>query len=562
MTTLYAPVRVPRGALAALGAAISATILSTLPAPAPLATIADGSAAGASAVIVQGATTIAARAAVEAAGGRVTRELDIIDGVAAAVPTRRLPDVAQAAGVHAVTPDAAMHVQSTPDAHAASAPVDADPVSVYRRVVRAHRLADRGATGYGVTVALLDTGITASPDLEGRVVPVTDMWGATAECVNLSGEPTCADGYGHGTFLAGLIAGSGVSSDGAYAGVAPDADLVSIKVGASDGSADVSSVLAGIQWAVSFKDEYDIRVLNLSLGTNSTQSWDVDPINYAVERAWNAGIVVVVAASNRGPEAGTIAKPGDDPWVITVGATDDSETVKLGDDLLPDFSARGPTVDGIAKPDVVAPGAHLVSLRAVGSAIDEEFPNVVDDTYRRGSGTSMATAVVSGVSAAVLSARPKWGPKRLKYALADTARPVAVDSPDAVGRGMVNAYGATFRASPGRANQGLDRSTGLGDLDASRGTVRVSVDGGGTVLAGLQTAQLLTWDPIGYTTGDWTEETWWLSTWYLLPWFPTTWYGDNWEGDNWEGCSGYRAPQGDCSYGRGFMGSAWYGAWD
>lgn len=493
----------------------------------------------------------------EAAGGKVTRDLPIIDGVAAVIPLALLPEIEGTRGVRAVTADAVMTVQAT------AARAEDGPVSVYPAVVRAKRLAAAGATGAGVTVALLDTGISASPDLDGRVLPVTDLTGATSSCVNLSGEPTCADGYGHGTFLAGIIAGSGVSSDGAFAGVARDADLVSIKVAGSDGSADVSTVLAGIQWAVSFKDRYDIRVLNLSLGTDSTQSWEVDPLNYAVERAWDAGIAVVVAASNRGPAAGTISKPGDDPWVITVGATDDRGTVRLGDDRLPDFSSRGPAAEGVAKPDVVAPGAHLVSLRAVGSVIDEEFPNYIDGTYRQGSGTSMATAVVSGVAAAVLSAHPSYGPDRLKFVLNSTARPVAVPSVDAVGNGMVDAYAAAFRAPAGRANGGLSRSSGLGDLDASRGTVRVSLDDpDSTVLTGLQTAQLLTWDPIGYTTGYWTEWTWWLSTWYLLPLHSTSWSGDNWEGDNWEGCSRAGAHETGCVYGDNWEGSTWYGAWD
>src|SRR5207245_1877202 len=128
---------------------------------------------------------------------------------------------------------------------------------------------------------------------------------------------------------------------------------------------------AAIQWVVSFKDRYGIKVLNLSLGTDSTQTYRTDPLNYAVERAWDSGIVVVVSASNRGPGPATISKPGDDPLVITVGAVDDRGTPGLGDDELPNFSSHGPTAaDGLAKPDLVAPGGHIVSLRAPGSAID------------------------------------------------------------------------------------------------------------------------------------------------------------------------------------------------
>ncbi len=171
--------------------------------------------------------------------------------------------------------------------------------------------------------------------------------------------------------------------------------------------------------------------------------------------------------------------------------------------------------------------------------------------------------MVSGVAAAVLSAHPSYGPDRLKFVLNSTARPVADPSTDAVGHGMVDAYAAAFDAPAGAANDGLSRSSGLGSLDASRGTVRVSLDDpDSTVLTGLQTAQLLTWDPIGYTTGYWTESTWWLSSWYLLPVHSTSWSGDNWEGDNWEGCSRGSDHQADCFYGDNWEGSTWYGAWD
>ena len=199
--------------------------------------------------------------------------------------------------------------------------------SVYRETTGATTLAGEGITGTGVTVALVDTGVADVTDLAGRVLDVTDpLTGVIKRCVDFSGEGQCGDSYGHGTFLAGIIAGTGASSNGRWKGMAPGAKIISLKVAGRDGSSDVSKVLAAIQWAVSFRQQYGIRVLNLSLGTDSTQSWKVDPLNYAVERAWQAGIVVTVAASNRGPSPGTISKPGDDPWVLTVGAVDDRGT--------------------------------------------------------------------------------------------------------------------------------------------------------------------------------------------------------------------------------------------
>src|SRR4051812_36515089 len=415
-----------------------------------------------------------AEAAVRGLGGTVTRDLPIVNGFAATVPATRVADLNGIAGLRAVTLDAALHPMGL-----LGATPKAAPKSAYIKEVRADSMWSNGANGSGITVALLDTGIASVPDLAGRVVPVRNdlnLLNPSSPCENLTGEPTCEDNYGHGTFIAGLIAGNGASSNGAWSGTAPNANILSVKVAGRDGSADVSSVLAGIQWVVSFKDRYGIKVLNLSLGTDSTQSYRVDPLNFAVEKAWDSGVTVVVAASNRGPDAGTISKPGDDPLVVTVGAVDDMGTPAIADDELPDFSSHGPTAaDGLAKPDVVAPGAHVVSLRAPGSTIDTQFPNYVDGSYRKGSGTSMSTGVVSGSVALMLQANSALTPDRIKYALTATARSAASDDRLAVGAGVVDAYGA-LRAPAGVANQNITRSNGLGSLDLSRGSVQVALN--------------------------------------------------------------------------------------
>jgi serine protease AprX len=438
------------------------------------------------------------------------------------------------------------------------------PRSVYTEAVGAESVWKDGMDGSGVTVALIDTGVASVPDLAGRLVSVTDAaTGSVSPCVNLSGENGCGDSYGHGTFMAGLIAGTGASSDGEFRGVAPGARIVSLKIAGRDGSADVSNVLAAIQWVVSFREQYGIKVLNLSLGTDSTQSYEVDPLNYAVERAWASGIAVVVSASNRGPGPGTIAKPGDDPWVITVGAVDDRGTAGVGDDSLPRFSSRGPTsTDGLDKPDVVAPGANLVSLRAPGSSIDAAFPSALGGGYRRGSGTSMAAAVVSGSVALLLQSQPSMSPDRVKFALGATARPVASDDRHAVGAGMIDADEA-LTASPGLANAGLRRSSGLGVLNASRGRVRVQVPGSllELVLGGLYTAQMVVWDPVALLVDSWTAPSWYRSTAYRFSWRPTTWYGSNWQGSNWQGSTFYGAADASTWYGSNWQGSTWYGVW-
>ena len=509
-------------------------------------------------VIVQSTGRAAhAEHTVQSEHGIVTRQLPIINGFSATVPAESIPTIAADPSVRAITLDRHMSPQS-------GNPPQSNIKSVYPQVVRSTTMQQAGYTGAGVTVALIDTGIADVPDLAGRVLPVTDdVTGATSPCENLSGEPSCADSYGHGTFVAGLIAGNGAASNGKWKGAAPGANLVSIKIAGADGSADVSNVIAGIQFAVSFKDKYGIKVLNLSLGTDSTQSYHVDPLNYAVEKAWDSGIAVVVSAANLGPGAGTISKPGDDPLVITVGAEDDRGTSSLNDDQVPNFSSRGPTAaDGLAKPDVVAPGAHVISLRAPGSAIDTQFPTYVDGSYRKGSGTSMATGVTSGVVALMIQANPTMVPDRIKYALSSTARPVATTDPMVVGAGVIDAYRATFTAPAGLANQGVARSSGLGSIDASRGTVQVSsTDPAQTVVSGTLTAQLLLWDPL-VLTAPWTGSSWYGSSWYGSSWYGSSWYGSSWYGSSWYGSSWYGQMDGSSWYGSSWYGSSWYGAWE
>ena len=500
-----------------------------------------------------------AGAAVVGAGGRVTRDLRIVNGVAATVPVGAVGTLSATPGL-IVTPDLPVRVQGALSSSTSST----NPASVYRKVVGADDLHAAGHRGSGVTVALIDTGVSAVPDLAGRILPVRDdLNGTVSPCLNLSGESGCQDAYGHGTFMAGIIAGSGAASGGQYGGMAPDANIVSIKIAGEDGAADVSTLLAAIQWVVSFKDDYGIRVLNLSVGTDSSQTYRTDPLNYAVERAWDTGIAVVVSAANLGPDPSTVTKPGDDPWVITAGAVDDRGTPGLGDDQLPNFSSRGPTrADGLAKPDVVAPGAHMVSLNAPGSAIAQAFPSTMAGGYRKGSGTSMAAAVVSGAAALLVDADPSTTPDRLKFALTATARPTATSDPMEVGAGIISASAA--RTAPaGTANQGLDRSNGMGSLQASRGTLSVRTEGLlGTVLTGAQTAQLLLWDPIGFTTGDWTQAGWYTSPYYLTGWQAVTWEGGKWQGGKWQGGKWQGGEDPATTYGGKWQGSAWYGAWE
>jgi len=528
--------------------------------------------APATSVIVQiDGDAAAVRRILADAGGTVTAELPIVSGFAAQVPTDALEALQATPGVRAVTPNEPVHVAEVPT------PSD-DPGlrSVVPDEVGAPRLWAAGYRGAGINVALIDTGVSPVSDLAGRVVRVQDPKGTSSlvDCVNFSGESGCQDSYGHGTFVAGLIAGSGGSSGGRFTGVAPDAGIVSVKIAGRDGSADVSKVLAAIQWVVSFADAYDIKVLNLSLGTDSTVSYRFDPLNFAVERAWRSGITVVVAASNRGPAERTISKPADDPLVLTVGAVDDRQTADSSDDVIPDFSGRGPTAaDGLAKPDVVAPGARVVSLRSPGSFVEEQAGTSATDPYRRGSGTSMSAGVVSGVVALLNDVDHKMRPDRVKFALMATARGVASDDRLAVGAGLVDAYAAAFQAPTGLANTGVTTlSDGSGSLDGSRGRVIVSncgaSDGSSACpLRGNSTAEHKAWDGAEYRGANWDGGSWYSSQWIRAQleggsWYGGSWYGGSWYGGSWYGSSWYGTAETTTRYGTALLGSSWYGAWD
>jgi len=570
------------GLLAVFAAALSGT--AALPAtgsPAgasPDSAIVDPAlraAHGSVGVIVQGASSV--ESSVRRMGGRITHDLPLIGGFSARVPANDVPRIAQLPGATSISLDASAFVQASPPGTYNNVP------SVYKTITKGSNLTNAGYKGQGVTVALIDTGVTALPDIAPEIQPVSNpITGASSPCVNFTDEPTCDDSYGHGTFLAGLIAGNGAASNGKYVGMAPNAKILSLKIAGASGAADISTIIAAIQWVISYQSTYNIRVLNLSLGTDSTQSYSIDPLDYSVEKAWQAGIVVNVAASNRGPGNGTISKPADDPFVITVGAMDDKGTNGLGDDVIPNFSSRGPTAaDGLAKPDLIAPGGHVVSLAAPGATITAQFPPTMAAPYRRGSGTSMATAIVSGLVAQMLSAQPTLSPDRVKYELTYAARNDVSTDVDAAGSGLADGWDALL-APPGLANVGVPPSLGIGSLAASRGSTGVILDDANqTVLdasSGNLDSTLTTLDTTGANwTGNWLGANWtggWLganwtganwtgANWTGANWTGANWTGANWTGANWTGANWTGANwTGTEEYGANWTGSAWYGAWD
>ena len=363
------------------------------------------------------------------------------------------------------TPSVTETTTASPDPGAAAA--------VYPREVNADQLRSQGTTGRGITVAVLDSGVAADPDL---VTPASRILAS----VNFADQRSVADPGGHGTHVAGIIAGNGTRSAGEFVGIAPEANIVDVRVLSSTGSGRISSVVRGIEWVLAHRVAYNIRVINLSFGAPTPTSYRTDPMSAAVEIAWRRGLVVVAAAGNSGPGRDTVASPGIDPYVITVGAADDHGTVTPRDDTLAPFSSWG-TADSNAKPDLLAPGRRIVSIRVQGSALDALFPDHVvvahnGSTYLRLSGTSMATPVVSGAVALLLQAQPSLSPDQVKALVVGTTQPFGQDSgtalpdPAAGGTGLLDALAAVrAQASGGAGATGTLPGTTLGTHLANRG---------------------------------------------------------------------------------------------
>jgi serine protease AprX len=504
--------------------------------------------------------------AVTALGGTVDSRLGIIDAFTARVPVDRLSVLRTTPGVRAVTENASVALASTDVADQAAQTGSLDSIT---ELVGATAMWAKGYTGQGVDVAVLDSGVVPVDGLRtpGKVVYGPDLSFHAQQCTQ-RGRVKCAnspaynlDAYGHGTAMAGIIAGrddaapaipSATAGDTDYLGMAPDARIVSVKVADGAGAADVSQVIAGIDWVVQNrkKNGLNIRVLNLSFGTDGVQNYLLDPLTYAAEVAWRSGIVVVASAGNRGSADGKLVNPAYDPYVLAVGAVDDQGTKGTGDDVIPSWSSKG---DGIRNPDLVAPGAGVVSLRDPLSALDYHHPAArVGSRFFRGSGTSQAAAVVSGAVALLLSQRPNMSADQVKALLMGTARNIPSADVMGQGRGLVNLANAmtTTPLSPGQAAQRWARSTGLGSLDAARGSAHVLVRGG--ELKGETTASGATWVAPLWTAsaasgatwsgGSWSSGVWSGGSWNGAAWFGNPFNGDHFAGETWNGSEWTSAP--------------------
>ena len=501
------------------------------------------------------AVTVDLEALVRGVGGTVRQPLPVIKGVAATVPTDQVAVLEAQPGIVEVTEDRTL-TMDTPAPTTGWASGNAAFDFVEQDFGKSHggssfsslttdNLAEvtgadkawGSATGRGVDVALIDSGVLPVPGM-GPIVNGPDL-----SFESQAPELRHLDSFGHGTHLAGIINGRGEG----IRGIAPDARIVNVKVAASNGAADVSQVIAGIDWVVQnrARNGLNIRVLALAFGTDGVQPYDLDPLAYAAEVAWRSGIVVVVSAGNQGANAPSLTNPARDPFVIAVGASEPHGTFTTGDDTVAEFSNRGSSARGV---DLVAPGRSLVSLRAPGTAIDQRHPEGrVGDRFFRGSGTSQSAAVVAAAAALMLEEHPAYSPDDVKWMLERTAKKLPMADAQAQGAGAIDIRKAVETPIPGSADttQRWAPSTGTGSLDAARGSYRLTRDGVvldgerdifGTPWDGVSWSGV-SWSGVSWSGGDWNGVSWSGSGWGGVSWSGVSWSGVSWSGVSWSGVS-------------------------
>ena len=500
-------------------------------------------------------------------GGRVGRHIGILHGFVATVPSNDVARLAAAPGVIEVTRDAPLHLDST----GYDPTVDVSSLYNTAATVGAGAYWNKGYTGAGIDVALIDSGVAP---VNGLTTPGKVVNGPDLSFDSQNPSLMYLDAYGHGTHMAGIIAGrdDAVVPGSAYAkdttdfvGIAPDARIVNVKVADAGGAVDVSQVIAAIDWIVQHRTDngLNIRVINLSFGTDSTQPYVLDPLAYAAEVAWKSGIVVVAAVGNDGANSLGVADPANDPYVIAVGAADTQGTVNAADDTVATFSSAG---NGVRNPDLVAPGVHIAGLRDPGSTIDQQYgaTATVGSRFFRGSGTSQSTAIVSGAAALVLQQHPSYTPDEVKQLLMSTALNLRAPANHATeGRGELNLNHA-LGTSVGTYQQHYVPATGLGSLEQARGSLHVTA-ANGVVLAGEQdimgsafnSAAMAALEAAGqsWSGGTWNGQTWSGQSWSGQSWSGQSWSGQSWSGQSWSGQSW----SGQSWSGQSWSGQSWSG---
>jgi len=451
----------------------------------------------------------------------VKRRFATVAGVSAQVTGKQLLKLATKKDVFAITEDAPVQLTGSLSSR--------QQWPFVSGVARGWADITNGTLAKPPAIAVVDSGIDAGRgDFGGRVVKQVTMTSLTPN--------SPGDGRGHGTFVAGIAAGSAPG----YTGAAPSAPIVSLDVMDDSGMAMTSEVIAAADWIYQNKAAYNIRVANFSLHTTAPASVFFDPLDRAVERLWLSGVVVVAAAGNYGVAGRPMTMayaPGNDPFVITVGAADIDGSVSTNDDIAAPWSVYGYTLDGFAKPELAAPGRYIVGPVPATSTLALERPtSMVGTDYIQLSGTSFAAPVVAGAAAYLLAVHPTWTPDQVKGALMLTARPTPSAAPLSEGVGEVNAAKAVDLVAPPNPNAALNRflvpdlsggSTLVFDAASWGTTARLNASWG---MASWSTASWGTaaWSAASWSTASWSTASWGTASWGTASWGTSSWGTASW----------------------------------
>ena len=447
-------------------------------------------------IIVQTRDMAQTRTWIQSTGGLVLKELSIIQAVVAEVPAASIQDLAYRPAVRWISLDAPVERSAMPAGR--PQPDEGNPVNTFLDTLGVRDLWAEGIDGTGIGVAVIDSGVTGDGDFTSSL---------TRKSFNPN-STTVNDVYGHGTHVAGIIAGNGTDSNGAYMGVAPGITLISLKISDENGMAYESDTVEAMQWVYENKETYNIRVVNLSINATQEMSYHVSPLDAAAEILWFNGIVVVASAGNYGldTEFNPIsAAPANDPFIITVGASDEQGTTKRKDDYIAPWSAWGDTLDGHEKPDIIAPGKDIISVLSTLSDWDSQYPDrvVLNGEYFRLSGTSMAAPMVTGAVALLLQDEPNLTPDQVKYRLLNTAGSIKLFN----SYPYLDVYAAVHGSTTESANTGLEASQLLwtGDDPLTWGSVN--------------------WNSVNWNSVNWNSVNWNSVNWNSVNW-NSTYFGD------------------------------------
>jgi serine protease AprX len=368
------------------------------------------------------------------------------------------------------------------------------------------------------TIAIVDSGIDANrPDFDNGARVIHN------EVITKLEPNSPGDGRGHGTFVAGIAAGSAPDN----AGASPTSDIVMLDVMDDRGMARTSDVIAAAEWIHENKAKYNIRVANFSLHSVTPSNFTKDPLDKAVEKLWFGGVVVVVASGNYGipnGPSGVKFAPGNDPFVITVGAIDLEGSVKPTRHDVPSWSAYGYTYDGFRKPEVSAAGRYMVGPVPSGATLKADKPeNVLTSTMMRLSGTSFASPIVAGAAAQILARHPDWTPDQVKGALMLTARHVGDADPGQAGVGEINAERATNLRYIPNPNKALNKFL----LKTSSGTGSETVSFDAASWQSAATASV-SWDSVSWSDASWSDASWQSVSWSDASWQSVSWTDVSW----------------------------------